>query len=130
MKKKKLIGFSYALNGIKSAFSTERNLKIHGCAAVIVLIFAYIFRFSRQEYLVLILTIGLVMVAELVNTAIEATVDLVCNEILKEQLKLDGYSEKAKLAKDVGAGAVLLATVASCVIGAMLFLPKILGGIL
>ena len=127
MKKKDAIGFGYALTGLKNAFHNERNLKIHCCMAVIALALAWVFQFSIQEYLILVLTIGLVLVAELINTAIEAALDLVCDDVLKKQLKLDGYSEKAKLAKDVAAGAVLVAAVIACAVGGLLFLPKLWG---
>jgi Diacylglycerol kinase len=130
MKKKDAIGLGFAMDGIKSAFRSERNLKIHCCIAAIVLVMAGVFRFSINEWVLLVLTIGLVLVAELINTAIEATVDLVCEDVLEGQLKSDGYREKAKLAKDVGAGAVLVAAVVACIVGVVLFLPKILGCIL
>ena len=126
-KKKDVIGFRHAISGIVNAFIAERNLKIHGGIAIIVLGLAYVFRFSKQEYLILILTVGFVIVAELVNTAIEAVVDLICEDILKDQLKQSGYSQRAKLAKDVGAGAVLFAAIIAVIIGIILFAPKILG---
>jgi len=125
--KKDMIGFGYAINGLKSAFRNERNLKIHCVVAAVVLALTCVFRFSLAEFAVLVLTIGLVLVAELMNTAIEAAVDLVCEDVLKEQFKSDGYSEKAKLAKDVGAGAVLVAAIIACVVGILLFLPKVFG---
>lgn len=127
MKKKDAIGFTYAINGLKSAFGSERNLKIHCCIAAIVLAAALLLRFSILEFVLLALTIGLVLVAELMNTAIEAAVDLVCEDVLKEQLKSERYREKAKIAKDVGAGAVLVAAIVACAVGILLFLPKVLG---
>lgn len=106
-----------ALNGLWIAILRERNLKLHLAAGFLVLILGGISGFDRLEWAVLILTITLVIVAELLNTAIELTVDL-----FTRQQKI-----RAKLAKDVAASAVLVASLSSIVIGALLFYNKWVG---
>jgi len=124
--KKDKIGFRYAVNGIKSALKSEHNLKIHCGIAVLVLVASYFLLESAVEYIVLFLTIGLVLVAEMVNTAIETIVDLICYDILRDHLNKDIYNERAKIAKDIGAGSVLIAAVIAVIVGLILFIPKIL----
>lgn len=75
-----------------------------------------VLKLNSAEWLDLVIVITLVLILELVNTSIEAVVDLVSPEI----------REKAKLAKDMSAGTVLLASIGSIIIGALLFLPKLL----
>src|SRR5919198_4149535 len=90
--------FRFALNGILLSFRTQRHLRIHFVAAVLVLIAGFVWRLSRAELLALVFAIAGVIVAELFNTAIEAAVDLVTTD----------YHPLAKVAKDVSAGAVLV----------------------
>lgn len=113
---KKLIkSFMYAFDGLKSSFITERNMKIHVFFVILVTICGFIFKISSFEWIICILLFGLVISAELFNTAIETTVDLACSE--KNKL--------AKLAKDISAGAVLILALASIIIGMIIFIPKI-----
>ena len=77
---------------------------------------SYILHVSMVEWCILLLTISLVLVLEMVNTAIERAVDLVTKD----------YYELAKIAKDVAAGAVLVASMFSVVLGVLIFLPKII----
>lgn len=105
-----------AFNGIKTAIKTQLNVKIQIIVAIIALILGIIFKLNTIEWICLSFAIFLVIVTEMVNTAIEATVDL-CTE---------KYNEKAKIAKDVGAGAVVLAAINSIIIGYFLFFNKIL----
>ena len=83
---------------------------------VLVIISGFIFKISITEWTICIVLFGLVITAELINTAIETTVDIVMPE----------KNEKAKLAKDIAAGAVLVSAIASAIIGIIIFLPKIL----
>jgi diacylglycerol kinase len=104
--------FVYALRGIFYCIRYERNMRIHIAATVLVTIAAKIFcDFSRTEWCVLILTCALVMSLEAINTAIERLTDEVSPE----------YSRFAKIAKDVAAGAVLIASIAAVIIGIILF---------
>ncbi len=108
--------FWFAFEGIKTAFTREPNFKIHTALGAAALILGAILKFSRVEWLILLFTITLVLILELINTALEAIVDLVSPEI----------KEEAKVAKDVSAAAVLIASIAATVVGLVLFLPKIL----
>lgn len=108
--------FVYAFSGLKKAFKEEPNFKIHTTTALIVLVAAGFLKFSSVEWVVLILTIFWVMASELVNTAVEDTLNLVSPEL----------NEKVKVIKDLMAAIVLLASVAAVFVGAFLFLPKII----
>ena len=115
-KKKHLIySFKYAFQGIASAFKTERNMKIHVTAVVLVTIAGLFFYFFIIDCLFCIFLFGMVISLELANTAIETTVDIAMPE----------KNEKAKLAKDIAAGAVLVCAFISVIIGGMIFVPKI-----
>jgi undecaprenol kinase len=105
--------FGFAISGITRVIKDERNIKIHLAAAFISMVLAYYFKISRFDWLILILTITMVISLELVNSAIEAVVDLASPE--KHPL--------AKKAKDIAAGAVLVAVIASVIIGVLLFFP-------
>ncbi|HBV95956.1 MAG: hypothetical protein JL50_04890 [Peptococcaceae bacterium BICA1-7] len=111
-----LYSFVYALRGIVWVTATQRNMRIHLAAAVAVLAAAVWLGLSNAETAVIVLAVALVMVAEIINTAIERAVDLVTRE----------YHPLAGIAKDVAAGAVLLAAFFSVVIGALVFLPHII----
>jgi len=108
-----LKSFGYAISGITRVIKEERNIKIHLCAALIVIALAFYFHFSRNDWLVLLLIITIVISLELVNSAVEAVVDLASPEI----------HPLAKKAKDVAAGAVLVAAIISVIIGFLLFFP-------
>lgn len=105
--------FGYALNGIVVVVKSERNIKIHLFAATIVIILAAFLKINRYDWLILLLIITIVISLELVNSAIEAVVNLCSPEI----------HPLAKKAKDVAAGAVLVAAIISVLVGALLFLP-------
>ena len=83
---------------------------------VLVIISGFIFKISITEWIICIVLFGLVITAELINTAIETTVDIVMPE----------KNEKAKLAKDIAAGAVLVSAITSAIIGIIIFLPRII----
>jgi len=106
--------FGYALTGISYTVKTQMNFKIHITAIIAVLFTGWYIQLNSSEWLWIILAIGLVLVAELLNTAIELLVDLVSPE----------FNVQAGKVKDVAAGAVLVAAVISVCIGAIIFLPK------
>ena len=113
MKNKKLINsFKYAFIGIASAFWTERNMKIH----VLVIIMGIIFKISVTEWIVCICWFSIVIGGEMFNTAIEQVVNIAMPE----------KDERAKLAKDVSAGGVLVFAIGSAIVGLIIFLPKII----
>ncbi len=103
--------FNYATEGIIHALRTQRNLWIHFTIAAAVLVAALAFGVSKIELMVLLLAITFVLVAELVNTAIEATVDVAATS----------FDPMAKLAKDIAAGAVLIASLNAVAVGYLVF---------
>ena len=111
-----LKSFGFAFEGLKAAIAGGRNFKSQITAGLTACILGFILRLSSSEWLDLVIIITLVLILELVNTSIEALVDLVSPEI----------QEKAKLAKDAAAAAVLVTSIGSIIIGVLLFLPKLL----
>ena len=109
------ISFRHALDGIIAAFKSQPNLKIIFLGFFVMVSISFLFRISYFEFLLVVLTCFLVMVAEMANTAMEATVDLITSE----------WHEEAKFAKDVTAGGVLLAVLGSVIIGGVIFLPRV-----
>jgi diacylglycerol kinase len=108
--------FEYALGGIKTAIKNEPNFKFQLLVAFLTLALGYYLQLSTTEFAILILIICIVLVLELINTALEALVDISSPDI----------HPKAKIAKDVAAASVLVAALASVFVGVLLFLPKIL----
>lgn len=111
-----LKSFKFALSGIFYTISTQRNLKIQIIFALIAIILGLVLKISIIEWVILVFAILFVLFAEMMNTAIESTVDLFTEE----------FNEKAKIAKDVAAGAVLIASLNSVIVGALIYLEKIL----
>ena len=107
--------FKYALNGIKDAFKSEPNLRFHFLAALIVLFFAYLLKFSNIEFIILILTIAFVITLEIINTIVEKLVNMHSMEI----------SEPARAIKDMSAAVVLISAIASIFVGFFLFFNKL-----
>lgn len=111
--------FGFAFQGLAEAVKSGRNFRIQMLLGLISIFMAVVYKLSNYEWLILILSIAAVLILELINTSIESIVDLVSPEI----------KDKAKVAKDMAAGAVLVASIASIIIGGILFLPKILVGV-
>jgi diacylglycerol kinase len=111
-----LHSFSFAIAGILEFFLSERNAKIHLGAAVAVIITGFLFHLSNMEWIVIVIMIMSVLVAEMINTAIE----ILCNLVQPE------LHEKIRVIKDIAAGAVLVASIGSIVTAAIIFIPKIL----
>ncbi len=114
--KKRLKSFEYAFKGLLKALKTQHNLWIHLTATVFVIGAGFYFQITKTEWMAIVLAIGGVITAELINTAIEWTVDLVSPD--KHPLAGD--------IKDVAAGAVLFFALVSVVIGLLIFLPHII----
>lgn len=108
--------FGYAFEGILTGIRKERNMRIHTAAMILVVFFGTVLGLSATEWCICLVLFGLVMALELVNTAVEAVVDLVTEE----------RKPLAKIAKDTAAGAVLIAAIMAAVSGCIIFLPKIL----
>lgn len=107
--------FKYAYEGIKYAFKYEQNITVHFIAMVLAILFGFVFNISITEWLVIFLIIGLVIATELINTSIEATIDLITNQT----------HPLAKIAKDTAAGAVLVFGITALVVATLIFIPKI-----
>ena len=107
--------FIYAIQGIKTAFKNEPNLRIHSVFAISALILGVLLKLNYLEWMLLAFTIFYVITLELLNTVMESFVNLVSPEI----------NPYAKIAKDVSAACVLMAAILSVIVGVVLFLPKI-----
>ena len=106
--------FNAAIEGVIYTFKHERNMKIHYVIAVVVLLISLFLNLSRVEMMILLLSISLVIVSEMFNTAVENAVDLITNEI----------HPLAKIAKDVAAGGVLIASLNAVAVGYLIFYDK------
>ena len=106
--------FGFAFEGIFAVIKKERNMQIHCCMMVLVILAGLFFQISAVEWCICFVLFGLIMSLELVNTAVESVVDLVTEE----------RRPLAKLAKDAAAGAVLIASIMAAVAGLIIFLPK------
>jgi diacylglycerol kinase (ATP) len=115
MKKPSVIdSFNYAIEGVVHVLRTQRNLRIHFAVAVAVLVAAVSVGVSKLELIVLLIAIAFVLVAEMINTAIESAIDAATTS----------FDPMAKLAKDIAAGAVLIASVNAVAIGYLVFAGK------
>ncbi len=112
-----LLSFQYAGQGVGYAFRTQRNFRIHVIIGAIALSLSLYFQLSAVACSIISLTIALVLVLELLNTALEAVVDLTVGR---------EFHQLAKIAKDCAAGAVLIAAIAALIIAIVLLLPNIL----
>lgn len=112
--KKHTISFLNAFKGIWTAIVTQPNLRTHFIIGSLVIFAANYFKISISELVAIVLTISIVMIAEMVNTSIEFMSDAITLE----------ENENIKFAKDVAAGAVLLSAIFAALIGLMIFIPK------
>lgn len=101
---------------IKNFFNREQNLLMHIIATILVTIFGVVFKIKLHEWLLVYTMITFVITSELINSAIELAVDLYTTK----------FHPKAKIAKDVSAGAVLISAIAAICVGVYVFFPKIL----
>jgi diacylglycerol kinase (ATP) len=106
-----LESFNFALEGIIHVLRTQRNMRIHFLVAVAVLVAAVALGVSRIELIALMLSIAFVLISEMINTAIEGAVDV----------STTSFDPNAKLAKDIAAGAVLIATINAVAVGYLVF---------
>jgi diacylglycerol kinase len=107
--------FGYAIKGLKTFFQTQPHGRIHLLAALLVTIAGFYFSLSKKEWCLIIVACALVFVTEMLNTSIEFLTDIVSPE----------FNEKAGKVKDMAAAAVLVASIASVIIAAFIFGPKI-----
>lgn len=106
--------FQYAWAGITYAFQTQRNFRVHTGVGILAILLCWALNISNVEIAVICLTIGAVLVMEILNTALESLVDLTVGQT---------YHELAKIAKDCAAGAVLMAAIVALLIAALIFIP-------
>lgn len=111
-----LTSFSHAFDGLKTAIKREPNFQIHIIIGTIVLVFAAFLKVAKFEWLILLFAIFFVLILELLNTTLEAIVDMVQPKI----------HPKAKAAKDVAAAGVLMGTIIAVIVGAIIFIPYII----
>ena len=114
--KKFINSFSYPIRGLKYAYRNEQNLTVDVGISILVAIAGFIFKLNSTEWVVVALTIGAVISLELVNTAIEAAIDMVTEE----------YHPLAKVAKDTSAAAVFIIAIVAAIVGLIIFLPKVI----
>lgn len=116
-KKKKFSDFFYsfkwAFDGIKECFKRELNFRFHTLATVCVLLFSYIFKIPKRDFILLLFCIMTVLMAELINTIAEEICDLIDSN----------YNKRIKYIKDLSAGTVLISAMFSVIIGLIIFVP-------
>ncbi|TCK98248.1 undecaprenol kinase [Natranaerovirga hydrolytica] len=117
MKNQSLLeSFTCAIDGIKHVIKKERNIKIHLILMILALTLGCFLAFSTIEFILVILTSALVIITEIINTAIERVVDLAVDQKIHPL---------AKLSKDIAAGAVLFSAMVSVVVAVLLYIPKV-----
>ncbi|HEY6960452.1 MAG TPA: diacylglycerol kinase [Gaiellaceae bacterium] len=107
--------FNYAFEGIIHVLRTQRNMRIHFGVAFVVLVLALIVNVTKLELIALLISVTFVLIAEMVNTAVEAAIDIATTS----------FDPMAKLAKDIAAGAVLIAAANAVVVGYLVFAGKV-----
>lgn len=112
-----LESINFAITGILVAIKSQRNFRIDLFMAILVIVAGVFLKFSMIEFCVLLLTIGFVFIAELLNTIIEFIIDAYFG---------NKYSTLAKMSKDISAGMVLISVILAAIIGLLLFLPKVI----
>jgi len=110
-----LDSFNFAFEGIIHVLRTQRNLRIHFAVAFGVLIFALIVDVTKMELIALLISVTFVLIAEMLNTAVEAAIDIATTS----------FDPMAKIAKDIAAGAVLIAAINAIAVGYIVFSGKV-----
>ena len=110
-----LDSFNYAFEGIIHVLRTQRNLRIHFAIAFAVLVLALVVNVTKLELIALLVSVAFVLIAEMLNTALEAAIDIATTS----------FDPMAKLAKDIAAGAVLIAAANAIVVGYLVFAGKV-----
>ncbi len=110
------LSFKYAWAGVRYAFVTQRNFRIHTVIGSVAVSLGFFLRISTVEMAIIGLTCALVLVLELLNTAIESVVDLTVKQT---------YHELAKIAKDCAAGAVLISALGAMLVAGLILLPRL-----
>ncbi|MFD2046098.1 diacylglycerol kinase family protein [Ornithinibacillus salinisoli] len=114
--KKRNIGISYAWNGIKEVFRSELNFRLHIVAAIVVICSGVICHLTKIEWAFILICIAIVLITEIVNSAIEKMMDFLNPE----------HHPSVKVIKDIAASSVLIAAFFAAIIGTIIFAPKII----
>ena len=114
--KKRLKSFAFAFNGLKSLINKEHNARIHVIVLICVIFFGVLFKIEVTEWIAVTIVSGLVILAELFNTAIERLADIVEPE----------WNDKIGLVKDYCAGAVLISSIIALAVGGLIFIPRVI----
>jgi len=116
MHKRRLFdSFNYAIEGILYVLKTQRNMRFHFLAGIIMLLLGLYFNLSKPELILLLITISFVLLAEMLNTATELVIDLITDE----------FHPLARIIKDIAAGSVLVAAINSVFVGYLLFFTSV-----
>lgn len=110
------ISFKNAFSGLKWAFTTQPNFRVHATLAILALWIGFWLKVSFVEMTILVLTIVFGLGVEMVNTAIESMTDLITTE----------YKQQAKIAKDVAAGMMLVVAIGTAVVACLIFIPRLI----
>lgn len=113
--KNRLKSFVYAFSGIKQVIASQHNMWIHIVLALLTIALGFVFKINASEWIAIIISIGMVLAAEVFNTAIESLVDIIS----------PNFNEKAGKIKDIAAAAVLITAITAAIIGMFIFLPHI-----
>ena len=111
--------FRCAFQGVVFVLKTERNMMLHFLAAVVTLFVSSLLRVTLLELVCLTLTIAVVLICELANTALEILCDIVCADL----------EPRIRRVKDIAAGAVLVSAVSAVIVGILVFGPRVISGI-
>jgi undecaprenol kinase/diacylglycerol kinase (ATP) len=109
--------FQYAGEGLAWVFNHHRNFRIYIGVGIVATILAYFLNIPKTEFVIILFTVALCLIAELLNTAIEEVTDLITIR----------WSHQAKVAKDVGAALSLVAAITAAIIGILIFTPYLVG---
>lgn len=113
--KKKSIGFSYAINGLKEVVKSERNFRLHLLSTILVTIMGLLYKISYLEWIAVVIVVGMVITAEILNTAIEEIINYVQPDI----------HPAAKKIKDLAAAGVFMTAITALIVGIIIFIPKV-----
>ena len=108
--------FKYSLQGLEYAYQNEQSMFIHICMTILVIVLGILLKLENYEWLFLFIIIGLILSTELMNTAIEATIDLICQK----------FDKNAKIAKDTAAASVFVLSIIAIIGGLYIFVPKLI----
>jgi diacylglycerol kinase len=107
--------FSFAFNGLTNLIKNEHNARIHLVAMICVIVFGILLKLEPLEWILIVIVVGLVLLSELLNTAIEKLADIVDPK----------WNVKIGHIKDYSAGAVLISAIISLIVGGLIFIPRI-----